>query len=87
VSLVDNSRREIYGQGYLYGEYEGLEGASRSLIAATLDRLRTVQVGPAGACAAPARSELSAALRGEAVRLVGAPADGGAPIATVPSRR
>jgi spermidine synthase len=41
VSFVDNGRRIVYGQRYIYGDYDQLDEACRSYIADTLARLRS----------------------------------------------
>lgn len=75
VSFVDPARREIYGQRYLDGEYDRLEEDVKVYVAETLAALRAVaERVPTRAASAPGgRDATAAALRAEALRLVGAP--------------
>jgi hypothetical protein len=72
VSVVDNARREIYGQRYLDGEYAQLDGEVARVVSEALAALREAadRVAP-GAGGAPGEAELAAALRAEASRVVG----------------
>ncbi len=73
VSFVDNSRREIFGQRYLYGTYELLEDEAARYVAATLRALhaaaertsQSLRGGPG------AEAAVMATLREEAARVVG----------------
>jgi spermidine synthase len=73
VSFVDTARREIFGQRYLDGEYERLEGEVRRYAEETLAALRsTAERVPARAAAGrPTEDEVRAAVRREAERIVG----------------
>jgi spermidine synthase len=72
VSLVDNARREIYGQRYVDGEYAQLDGEVARFVSEALASLREAADGLArGAGGAPGEAELAAALRAEAGRVVG----------------
>jgi spermidine synthase len=77
VSFVDNSRREIYGQGYLYGEYRigndpQLEGRVRRYVEETFAALRAAAGRvPPSAGGAPSEADMAAALREEVARLAG----------------
>jgi len=41
VSFVDNARRIVYGQRYIYGDYDQLDETSRAFIADTMARLHS----------------------------------------------
>ena len=78
ISFVDNARREIYGQRYLYKKYEGgngehMESEVIRYVEKTFAVLRAaagrVPTPPAGG--APAEADVADALRREAARLVG----------------
>lgn len=74
VSFVDAARREIYGQRYLDGEYERLDGEVSQYVTRTLAAMRSAAErvpSRSGGALAPTREEIAAALRGEATRLVG----------------
>lgn len=72
VSIVDNRRREIYGQRYLDGPYEELDAQVSSYISETVGALRAAaaRVQP-GAAGAPSEAELVDALKQEASSRVG----------------
>ena len=78
VSIVDNARREIYGQRYVIGEYrigdaQDLDGEVRRFVVETFTALRTAagNVPSASRGDAPLETEVAEALRTEAMRLVG----------------
>lgn len=78
ISFVDNARREIYGQRYMYGEYRigeyrHLDGEVRRYVAETFEDLRAAagRVPPPPGGGAPSEADVAAALRQEAVRRVG----------------
>jgi spermidine synthase len=75
VSFVDPVGREIYGQRYLDGEYEQLEGDVKAFVATTLAGFRAAAERASSGAAAPGagREDAAALLREEAVRLVGRP--------------
>jgi spermidine synthase len=74
VSLVDNARREIYGQRHLTGPYEDLDAVVGAWVGETFAALRRAAAGvPAGPGGVPDRARLSGALRAEAARAVGRP--------------
>jgi len=68
VSFVDNARREVYGQRYLDGPYDRLEGETAAYVARALEAF---QLAAASLSPVPAEPELAAVLRAEAERLVG----------------
>ena len=71
VSFVDNARREIYGQRYLYGKYDLLEGETARYIGETLRTLRSAAERATHSPHGPQEDAVSAALREEAGRVVG----------------
>jgi spermidine synthase len=78
VSFVDNARREIYGQRYIFWKYQigndqPLDEEVRRYIAGTFVALRAAagRVPPPPGGGAPAEADVAAALRQEATRLVG----------------
>ena len=70
VSFVDEKRREIYGQRYLSGKYEQLEADVSRYVDETLRRFRA-SAEVAGKGGRGSASEVEAALRREAVQIVG----------------
>lgn len=72
VSFVDNERREILGQRYLFGEYARLDGEVGRYVDQTLLAMRTTaEEVSAGTGGLPGESRLSEALRRQAAQLVG----------------
>jgi spermidine synthase len=78
VSFVDNARREIYGQRYIYGNYRigesrPLDGEVRRYVSETFVVFRAAagRVPPVPGVGVPAEAEVAAALRQEATRLIG----------------
>ncbi len=71
VSFVDNARREVYGQRYLDGPYEELDAIVSRYVQDTLEAFRATRGRLRSPSSGPSEAELSAALRQEAVRLVG----------------
>lgn len=73
VSFVDNGRREIFGQGFVDGEFAALERASDAVIGETMHALRAAaaRVPPSPQGLAPDEQEVVAALRAEAAARVG----------------
>jgi len=74
VSVVDNDRREIYGQRLIDGpdgEYQKLDDQVLRYVAVTLDSFAAVAKQVTRDGEAPIESDLSAAFRIEAGRLVG----------------
>lgn len=72
VSFVDASRREIYGQRYLEGDYERLDAEVEQYVARTLDAMRSAaeRASRTGQTAAT-REDVARAVRLEATRLAG----------------
>jgi spermidine synthase len=73
VSFVDNARREIYGQRYLYGRYEQLDGEVERYVYATLRALRAAAERTSRSLQGGTGEGMAvvATLRSEASRLVG----------------
>ncbi|MBS1150383.1 MAG: Spermine synthase, partial [Myxococcaceae bacterium] len=72
VSVVDNARREIYGQRFVDGEFEALDQEVAKFSGEALGTLQAVAGGLATAeRPAPGQGELAQALRAAAVRVVG----------------
>lgn len=71
VSFVDNRRREIYGQRYMDGAYEELDGEVSRYVLETLDALRAAAARVPSASGVPGEEELAAGLRQAAGKLVG----------------
>ncbi len=79
VSVVDNARRTIFGQRYIDGEYEKLEGEIARFSRETLNSFREAAGGLSGngGSKLPRYSDLAAVLGREGARVVGVIPGGG----------
>ena len=80
VSLVDNARRQVYGQRYIDGEYDQLEGNVRRFSDDTFRALHdAASVLAGGGTNPPGEARLAEAFRGVAGRQVGTIPGGASP--------
>lgn len=71
VSFVDNARREIYGQRYLDGSYDALDGEVSRYVSETASALRAAAAQVRTEGGPPGEAQLRGALKDAAGRLVG----------------